>query len=416
MRSAHAWASGLRLPALAVQPSDTACSRRRPQLLTCSALLSPEARLHHTPRGPRLLPPPPPPHYTHTPYAPHQPLVEVHSQPAYPAYYLWEPRYGLPPPPSPLPTVPPPDHRDLELAYLQGHVAGVDRRTDGPPPPKEAAQRAPPAPQGPAPDVVGEATPALLLAPAREAEPRQDRRPPAPTEPPPRPQGATYRRSRSPRRDLRDDRRDHGRTSPDRGGCTAHRRPYRSPERYYQRRSEERPSERRAPAARGGDRTPDRRDYRSRRDPPRSAPGPGRERRCPDDRRRYRSPCSDTARRLRYDAPDTGRRPQWEPRTAPDAQPPHVPHVPRDKPQRKRQRHTKEGERPAAQSPAGTPHRLPVHALTGTQTTPTSWPPVHSRRDCHRTVPPARPRSTVPVSRRPPRASGARATPPRAGQ
>ena len=185
------------------------------------------------------------PRYTHTPYAPHQPLVEVHSQPAYPAYYLREPRYGLPPPPSPLPTVPPPDHRDLELAYLRGHVAGLDRRTEGPPPPKEAAQRAPPAPQGPAPDAVGEATPALLLAPAREAEPRQDRRPPAPTEPrqdrrppaptepPRRPQGATYRRSRSPRRDLRDDRRDHGRTSPGRGGRTAHRRPYRSPERYY---------------------------------------------------------------------------------------------------------------------------------------------------------------------------------------
>ena len=61
MRSAHAWASGLRLPALALQPSDTACSHRRPQLLTCSALLSPEARLQRTPRGPRLLPPPPSP-------------------------------------------------------------------------------------------------------------------------------------------------------------------------------------------------------------------------------------------------------------------------------------------------------------------------------------------------------------------
>ena len=206
-----------------------------------------------TPRGvPGFCRPPPPPLY------PHQPLVEVHSQPAYPAYYLREPQYGLPPPPSPLPTVPPPDHRDLELAYLRGHVAGLDRRTEGPPPPKEAAQRAPPAPQGPAPDAVGEATPALLLAPARETEPRQDRRPPAPTEPPRRPQGATYRRSRSPRRDLRDDRGDHGRTSPGRGGRMAHRRPYRSPKRYYQRRSQERPSEHRAPAARGRDRTPDR--------------------------------------------------------------------------------------------------------------------------------------------------------------
>ena len=86
-----------------------------------------------------------------------------------------------PPPPSPLPAVPPPDHRDLELAYLRGHVAGLDRRAENPPPPKEAAQRAPPASQGPAPDVVGEATPALLVAPVRETVPREDRRPtPAP--------------------------------------------------------------------------------------------------------------------------------------------------------------------------------------------------------------------------------------------
>ena len=322
------------------------------------------------PAGSPALAAPPLPHYTHTPYTPHQPLMEVHSQPAYPAYYLREPRYGLPPPPtppSPLPTVPPPDHRDLEVAYLRGHVAGLDRRTEGPTPPKETAQRAPPAPQGPAPNAVGEAAPALLLAPVRETVPRQDRRPPAPTEAPRRPQGATYRRSRSPRRDLRDDRRGHGRTSPGREGRTAKRRPYRSPERYYQRRSEERSSGHRAPAARGRDHTPDRRDGRSRRDPPGSAPGPGRERRGPDDRRRYRSPSPDTARRLRYDAPDMGRRPQWEPRTAPDAQPPHVP---KDKPPRKRQRNNKESRQPAAQSPAGTPHRLPVHALAGTQTTP----------------------------------------------
>ena len=61
MHSAHAWASGLQLLALALQLNDTTCSRRRQQPLTCSALLSPEARLHHTPRGPRRLPPPPSP-------------------------------------------------------------------------------------------------------------------------------------------------------------------------------------------------------------------------------------------------------------------------------------------------------------------------------------------------------------------
>ena len=233
------------LPALALQPSDTTCSHRRLQPLTCSALLSPGARLHRTPRGPRRIPPPPLPHYTHAPYTPHQPLIEVHSQPTYPAYYLREPRYGLPPPPppdSPLLAVPPPDHGDLELAYLRGHVAGLDRRTEKPPPPKEAVQRAPPAPHGLAPDVVGEATPTLLVAPVRETMPREDRRPPAPTQAPRRPKGTTNRRSRSPRRDLRNDHRGHSRTSPSRDGRTAYRRPYRSPERYYERRSEERSS------------------------------------------------------------------------------------------------------------------------------------------------------------------------------
>ena len=149
----------------------------------------------------------PPPHYTHSPYTPHQPLVEVHSQPTYPAYYLREPRYGLPQPPpplppSPLPPVPPPDHRDLELAYLRGHVAGLDRRTENPPPPSAGI----PGPQGPAPDVVGEGAPALRAALLRTTEPREDRRPPAPTEAPRRPPGATYRRSRSPDRT-------HGRTA-----------------------------------------------------------------------------------------------------------------------------------------------------------------------------------------------------------
>ena len=39
--------------------------------------------------------------YTHSPYTPHQPLLEVHSQPAYPVYHLRDPRYGLPQPPPP---------------------------------------------------------------------------------------------------------------------------------------------------------------------------------------------------------------------------------------------------------------------------------------------------------------------------
>ena len=62
-RDAQCPCMGFRLhpPALALQPSDTTCSRRRQQPPTCSALLSPEARLHRTPRGPRRIPPPPSP-------------------------------------------------------------------------------------------------------------------------------------------------------------------------------------------------------------------------------------------------------------------------------------------------------------------------------------------------------------------
>ena len=86
------------------------------------------------------------PHYTHNPYTPHKPLLEIHSLPAYPADYMSEPRYGLPPlllPPSPLPVAPPPDQCDLELAYLRGHVAGLDRRSEplAPPPGGHAPSR-----------------------------------------------------------------------------------------------------------------------------------------------------------------------------------------------------------------------------------------------------------------------------------
>ena len=42
-----------------------------------------------------------------------------------------------PPPraPSPLTVVPPPDQRDLQLAYLRAHVAGLARRSKNPTPP-----------------------------------------------------------------------------------------------------------------------------------------------------------------------------------------------------------------------------------------------------------------------------------------
>ena len=270
MRSAHAWASG-RNPLLSLCSPVTQHVPVDANNPLRAAPSYPRGPACTTPRGPRRIPPPPLPHDTHA----HQPLI-VHSQPTYPAYYLREPRYGLPPPPpppSPLPAVPPPDHRDLELAYLRGHVAGLDRRTENPPPPQEAARGAPPAPQGPAPNAVGETMPALLVAPVQEAVPRVDRRPPAPTEAPRRPQGTTDRRSRSPRRDPRDDHQGHSRPSPGRDGRMAYRRPYRSPERYYECRSEKRSSGHRAPTARGRDRTPDRRDDRSETRPA-QPPGP----------------------------------------------------------------------------------------------------------------------------------------------
>ena len=78
-----------------------------------------------------------PPLCTHSPYTPHQLLLKVHSQPAYPAYYLREPRYGLPQPPPTTLTIAggaAPNQRDLELAYLRGHVAGLDRRSENPAP------------------------------------------------------------------------------------------------------------------------------------------------------------------------------------------------------------------------------------------------------------------------------------------
>ena len=69
--------------------------------------------------------PGPTPRYTHTAYTSHKPLLEPPMQPAYLAYYLSEPWYGLPPLPL---LAPQPNEQDLELAYLQGHIASLDRR------------------------------------------------------------------------------------------------------------------------------------------------------------------------------------------------------------------------------------------------------------------------------------------------
>ena len=195
----------LPLPALIVQPM-----QRHNMFLT--APTTPYAQCPPLPRGP-LVPHPAGspsysgtvPRYTHNPYTPHQPLLEIHSQPAYPAYYLSEPRYGLPPPPPPplpLPVAPPPDQRDLELAYLRGHVAGLDRRSEHPAPPKVATQ---PAHQAARPEpsatAVGGHAAAPQAVPLHLAEPRDDRRSRAPTEAPRRPPEPVHRRPPPPRGD-----------------------------------------------------------------------------------------------------------------------------------------------------------------------------------------------------------------------
>ena len=89
-----------------------------------------------SPRYARAAPP-----YTHSPKEPHQPPLTVHLQSACLVYYLREPRYGCPSPPPPhlpVPVVRPSYQRNLELAYLQGHVARLDRRSENPASPQRA--------------------------------------------------------------------------------------------------------------------------------------------------------------------------------------------------------------------------------------------------------------------------------------
>ena len=73
---------------------------------------------------------------------------------------------------GPLPMVPPPYQRDLELAYLRGHLVGLDRHSENPTPPQGAAQLAP---QAAGLDLVADTVrgtaPAPQAAPPRAADP-----------------------------------------------------------------------------------------------------------------------------------------------------------------------------------------------------------------------------------------------------
>ena len=64
------------------------------------------------------------PVYAH-PLCPPLAAARKPAQPVYPAHDLAGPRYGLPPQPPPTPQ---PDQRDLEMVYLRGQLASLDRR------------------------------------------------------------------------------------------------------------------------------------------------------------------------------------------------------------------------------------------------------------------------------------------------
>ena len=234
--------------------------------------------------------------------------------------------YPSPPPtPSPLPVVPPPDRRDLELAYVRGHVAGLDRRSENPAPPQGAAQQAPKAAgHDPIADTVSRTALAPQAAPLPAAEPREDHRPVVPAEAPRRPPEPAHRRSPSPQRGHGGRHRGWDYNSPGGDDRAAYRRSYRTPERYDKPQSERRVSGGPAPATRGSDCAVARHDNGARRGTPDAAPeSRAHGQRDDADQRRRPSPSPESARRLRYDAPETRRRPDYEPRTAPHTRPPH---------------------------------------------------------------------------------------------
>ena len=189
----------------------------------------------------------------------------------------------------------------------------------------------------------------------------------APAEAPRRPPEPTDRRSPSPHKGHRGRHRGRDYDSPGSDDRAAYRQSYRTPERYDEPRSDRRASSGPAPATRGSDRAVAQHDDRPRRGTPNAATERGTHGRRDDaNRRQRRSPSPVTTQRLRYDAPDTRRWLDWEPRTAPHTRPHHMT---QDEPPRKRHRGRKRGRQTETKPFAGTPHRPPAQAPTGTQTT-----------------------------------------------
>ena len=90
----------------------------------------------------------------------------------------------------------PPNQCDPELAYLRGHMAGLERSSENPAPPQVATHLVHHAARPEAlTEVVGGTTAAPQATPLRAAKPRDYRRPLAPAEVPRTPPAPVNRRS-----------------------------------------------------------------------------------------------------------------------------------------------------------------------------------------------------------------------------
>ena len=159
-----------------------------------------------------------------------------------------------------------PDKRDLELAYLRGHVAGLNCRSENPIPPQVATQLAHQAVRhDPVTETVEGTAAATQAAPPHAAEPRERGRPMASSESPRLPPEPGHRRTPPPPQ---------GGTESATGArlmivpAAMAMRSYRTPDRYDEPRSERRASSGPAYDYHGNDRADARHGDRHNRGPP----------------------------------------------------------------------------------------------------------------------------------------------------